>query len=244
VLCISQDQADQGAPHAIDPSVSMTAGGMPVLTFGSWSNYGDGPKLGARGGGVWAVDLDPDTLALPQELLDLCGDNFPNCFDATEPRFRNIANHRGYNSPDGYVDGNSIEGSYLFDNLNDMGYYYLFVNWFWCCRGVDSTYQIMVGRSKSKDGPFLDKNGADLADNDADTEGTVVMESNTDGYVGAGHAGILQVKGEGGKYEYVFTNHFEATPDCEGGFCRTLQATRLRFFDGWPTLMYDEPILD
>ena len=44
-----------------------------------------------------------------------------------------------------------------------QGNYYLYVNWGKCCIGVNSTYNIRVGRSKSVTGPFLDKDGKDMA---------------------------------------------------------------------------------
>jgi arabinan endo-1,5-alpha-L-arabinosidase len=37
------------------------------------------------------------------------------------------------------------------------GYFYLFVNWGACCRGVNSTYEIRAGRSREITGPYLDK---------------------------------------------------------------------------------------
>jgi arabinan endo-1,5-alpha-L-arabinosidase len=42
------------------------------------------------------------------------------------------------------------------------GYYYLFFQRGLCCRGVDSTYYVQVGRSKSVTGPYLDRDGTDL----------------------------------------------------------------------------------
>lgn len=38
-------------------------------------------------------------------------------------------------------------------------YYYLFVSFGLCCRGADSTYRVMVGRSTSITGQYLDRNG-------------------------------------------------------------------------------------
>lgn len=55
--------------------------------------------------------------------------------------------------------GSSIEGSALVKHGSS---YYLFVNYGTCCSGVDSTYNIRVGRSASPTGPFVDKNGVDL----------------------------------------------------------------------------------
>lgn len=55
--------------------------------------------------------------------------------------------------------GSSIEGSSL---IKHGSFYYLVVNYGGCCAGVDSTYNIRVGRSTSPTGPFLDKSGVDM----------------------------------------------------------------------------------
>jgi arabinan endo-1,5-alpha-L-arabinosidase len=55
--------------------------------------------------------------------------------------------------------GSSIEGSAL---TQRGSYYYLFVNYGGCCSGVNSTYDIRVGRSTSPTGPFVDRNGIDM----------------------------------------------------------------------------------
>ncbi len=39
------------------------------------------------------------------------------------------------------------------------GYYYLFVSFDLCCRGVNSTYKIMVGRATTITGPYSDRSG-------------------------------------------------------------------------------------
>ncbi len=66
-------------------------------------------------------------------------------------------------------------------------YFYLFVNWGWCCRGVRSTYNLRVGRSRDITGPYLDKDGADLRKGG----GSLLLE--TEGrFIGPGHAGVFQ----------------------------------------------------
>jgi arabinan endo-1,5-alpha-L-arabinosidase len=77
----------------------------------------------------------------------------------------------------------AIEGSYLVQN---GGFYYLFANWDNCCDGVDSTYNIRVGRSSSITGPYLDQNGVSMASGG----GTLFLES-TGRFIGPGQAGLL-----------------------------------------------------
>ena len=59
--------------------------------------------------------------------------------------------------------GSNIEASYLYKR---GGYYYLFVNNGVCCSGVNSTYNIRVGRSTSVTGPYLNRSGQNLVSND------------------------------------------------------------------------------
>jgi arabinan endo-1,5-alpha-L-arabinosidase len=66
------------------------------------------------------------------------------------------------------------------------GYYYLFVNWGRCCRGLDSTYEIRVGRSASITGPYLDKDGVDMRE-----EGGSLLLAAQGEFIGPGHVGIL-----------------------------------------------------
>jgi hypothetical protein len=95
--------------------------------------------------------------------------------------------HLAYNS--------SIEASYLWRR---GGYYYLFVNWGSCCSGVNSTYNIRVGRSTSITGPYLDQNGVNMIDEG----GTLFMQANGK-YTGPGQAAILD---EGGVFS--LTHHY------------------------------------
>ena len=72
-----------------------------------------------------------------------------------------------------------IEAPFLFRKGD---YYYLFVSWGLCCRGQDSTYKIMVGRSTDVKGPYLDKEGRKLTEGG----GSLVLEGNK-AWPGLGH---------------------------------------------------------
>lgn len=54
---------------------------------------------------------------------------------------------------------NAIEAPYL---VAHDGAYFLFVSRDACCQGLDSTYNIAVGRSESVDGPYVDRDGVPL----------------------------------------------------------------------------------
>jgi arabinan endo-1,5-alpha-L-arabinosidase len=48
--------------------------------------------------------------------------------------------------------------------LQHGDWHYLFVNHGLCCRGVESTYRVVVGRSREVEGPYLDKGGVALTE--------------------------------------------------------------------------------
>ena len=103
--------------------------------------------------------------------------------------------------------------------------YFLFVNWGSCCKGVNSTYEIRVGRSENVEGPYVDRDGKQLLDGG----GTSVLAS--DGkFIGPGHAGIV-VDGDG--EEWLSCHYYDAT---EGGASHL--AIRPLTWDaaGWPSV--------
>jgi arabinan endo-1,5-alpha-L-arabinosidase len=74
------------------------------------------------------------------------------------------------------------------------GWYYLFASATDCCRGPLTGYVVMVGRSRSPLGPFVDREGVPLNDNeesgdptDGRAGGTPVIAQNGNRWVGTGH---------------------------------------------------------
>jgi hypothetical protein len=121
---------------------------------------------------------------------------------------------------------NTTEGSCIHQR---GGYYYLFLNFGGCCSGIDSTYNIRVGRSTSVTGPYLDRNGVNMVNGG----GTMLLES-TGRFIGPGHTGIL-VEGETNWFTYHYYDANNATPGEP-----TLGLTRLYWTDdGWPALTND-----
>merc|ERR1712061_141269 len=57
----------------------------------------------------------------------------------------------------------NIEAPYIYYNA-EQDYYYLFVNWGTCCSGIDSTYNIRIGRSRNVEGPYEDQDGNRMLD--------------------------------------------------------------------------------
>jgi len=104
------------------------------------------------------------------------------------------------------------------------GFYILFVNRGICCRGVNSTYNIRIGRSQTITGPYLDKDGVDLLHGG----GTLLLD--TDGpFIGPGHANVLRETDR-----FWFSCHFYDGTD-RG---RSRLALRPLNWDpnGWPSL--------
>jgi len=106
--------------------------------------------------------------------------------------------------------------------ITHAGAYYLFVNWGLCCRGVDSTYTIHVGRASRVTGPYLDKNGVDMM-----AGGGTLFLGNEGPRIGPGQAGVFR----DGTKEWLSYHYYDAT---RNGI-PTLGIRKLAWDkDGWP----------
>lgn len=77
----------------------------------------------------------------------------------------------------------AIEAPFI---IRKNGYYFLFVSFDYCCRGAESTYKIMVGRSSQVSGPYVDKAGNQMLSGG----GTLILSS-SDRWRGPGHNAVL-----------------------------------------------------
>ena len=101
--------------------------------------------------------------------------------------------------------------------LRHGGSYYLFVSWDTCCQGVNSTYNIRVGRASSVLGPYLDRDGVPMLSGG----GTLWLASFGD-MAGPG--------GESAAGDYLAFHYY----DRARAGAPTLAIARLGWDDGWP----------
>ncbi len=116
---------------------------------------------------------------------------------------------------------NAIEAPYIHQHAE---YFYLFVNWDRCCRGVSSTYNIRIGCSKEITGPYVDKDGVDM------TKGGGTLFLSTEGpFIGPGHANIL----EDGTNHWFSCHFYDGT---QRGASKLSVRPLHWASDGWPVL--------
>lgn len=121
----------------------------------------------------------------------------------------------------------SVEAPFMI--LKD-GTYYLFVSFDQCCQGANSTYRVMVGRSESVTGPFIDRDGVPMLEG-----GGTQVTFPTDRWRGPGHNGILQEDGE----EYII---YHAYDTARGQDTPTMHIDKLVWdADGWPLPVIPTP---
>ena len=111
-------------------------------------------------------------------------------------------------------------------------YFYLFENEGTCCQGIRSTYRIMLGRSKQVSGPYLDRDGRDLADG-----GGSVFLAARGTEIGPGQLGIFR----DGKAEWYSFHYYDAT---QNGAPMTGLEKLTWDRQGWPNSGWSPPKAD
>lgn len=112
--------------------------------------------------------------------------------------------------------GASIEGASI---TRHGGYYYLFASLDYCCRGVDSDYRVVVGRSRSVTGPYVDEKKVPMLGGG----GTELLR------------GYNEFRGPGGGdvYQNLYVHHYY---DLDDSGLPKLSVRPIRWAGGWPAL--------
>lgn len=122
--------------------------------------------------------------------------------------------------PDERAGDAPIEAPFIFKK---NGYYYLFVSWDYCCRGKESTYKVVVGRSKTIIGPYLDKENKSLFEGG----GSLVIEGN-DHYAGVGHNSAYTFDGK----DYIVFHAYDLREDGQS----KLKIKEIKWENNWPVV--------
>ena len=157
---------------------------------------------GSFWGGIMMRKIEPETGMLSDEdttLYKLC----------SRPRLKEHV------TPP--VEG-AVEAPFI---IRHGKYWYLFVSYDFCCRGANSTYNIVVGRSKKITGPYVNKEGNPMSEGAASS----VLEATTPNWKGPGHCAVYH---EDGTDYLVFHAYHGQTGRSE------LKISTLSWKDGWP----------
>lgn len=156
--------------NAIDPNLIVTKKGQPYLTYGS---FWDGIQL------VKLSKKDFKTpVTKPVTIARRLGRRV-SLEEVNNPEYFEV---EGGNTIE--AGENAIEAPFIFYH---NGYYYLFVSFDYCCRGQNSTYKTVYGRSKKVEGPYVDKAGKPM-----EYGGGTLLYGPDETYFGVGHCAAYE----------------------------------------------------
>jgi arabinan endo-1,5-alpha-L-arabinosidase len=186
--------------NAIDPNLIIDNKGKPYLAFGS---FWDGLKI----------------IKLAKNRLKIEGDSIILLTIASRKKDASLVNPPSIDNNPKDAGGNAIEAPFIYKR---NGYYYLFASIDYCCKGPESTYKMIVGRSAKVTGPYLDKQGNDMRY----AGGSLVMEGDQDWY-GVGHNAVIAIDGP----DYLVYHGYDAHDEGKS----KLQIKKIKWDrSGWP----------
>ena len=189
--------------NAIDPNLIIDDEGIPYLSFGS---FWDGLKL---------VKLNPDATAPAEDLEKIST-------IASRKKSSSAHNPAAIDNNPKDAGGNAIEAPFIFKRSK---YYYLFASIDYCCKGVNSTYKMTVGRSETIPGPYLDKDGKPMTSGG----GTILLQGN-ENWFGVGHNSTYTFDGT----DYIIFHGYDASDEGKP----KLIIKKLNWDkDGWPLIV-------
>ena len=206
--------------NAIDPNLFVDQEGKAWLDFGS---FWGGIKLVRLKDNLVEVADPPDrewhTIAARERYWKL---DEREAGDAANPDLKyDLIYPKSILDLDRKTQNGAIEGAFVFQK---NGWYYLFASWDRCCNGVKSTYQMIVGRSRTSAGPYLDRKGARL---DWGGGELVLKGIPASKYAAAGHNAAYTWDG----VDYLIFHAYDKTDNGRS----KLVITKLGWDEGWPT---------
>ena len=161
--CIVASREQRDNWNAIDPNFVIDDNDQPWLV---WGSFWDGIQL---------AKLDTTMhIAKGEKPRTIARRHAPDFKPAED------------NPTSKYAGTNAIEAPFVFKH---GGWYYLFVSWDYCCRGAKSNYRVAVGRSKTVEGPYLDRNGRDMLNGG----GSLFIEGDKKAFEAAGHCAVYAI---------------------------------------------------
>ncbi|MCQ2096072.1 MAG: family 43 glycosylhydrolase [Bacteroidaceae bacterium] len=160
--------------NAIDPNLIVDQKGQPWLTYGS---FWDGIQL---------IKLSKKDFQTPVTKPVTIARRLGRKLSLTETNNEANFTIEGGNTIE--AGENAIEAPFIFYH---GGYYYMFVSFDYCCRGQNSTYKTVYGRSKKVNGPYLDRNGKEMA-----YGGGTMLYGPDEDYFGVGHNSVYEWDGK------------------------------------------------
>lgn len=121
-------------------------------------------------------------------------------------------------------DWEAVEAPFI---VHHGGYYYLFVSWDLCCRGTQSTYRTMVGRSKEITGPYMDDHEMSMMEGG----GTPLLSANNRWLGPGGESVLMQPSGD----DLIVFHAYDAHTGHPA-----LQISTIAWRDGWPHAALEE----
>ena len=185
--------------NAIDPNLVLDEKGQAWLSFGSFWSGIKMRKLDRKTGKLSSDDTN---------VYSLAGRYRPEHYDTAKPGLP--------------PDYQAIEAPFI---VRHGDYYYLFVSYDLCCRGIKSTYRTLVGRSREVTGPYVDSAGKKMTEGGA----TPLLEKNQK-WIGPGGESVLLQKDE----DIIVFHAYDAKTGIP-----SLQISTLTWAGGWPHAALD-----
>ncbi len=200
--CIVASREKRDEWNAIDPNFVIDADGNPWLT---WGSFWDGLQLAPLD-----TTLHIPAGARPQTIARRYAPNTAEKDMMANPTSK-------------FAGPNAIEAPFIYQR---GGWYYLFASWDYCCQGEKSTYRVVVGRSRSVTGPYVDRTGRQMLEGG----GTIVVEGDKTHFEAIGHCSVYDLPDGTTRY---FSHGYSTTQHGSP----ILVTRRVAWdSDGWPKL--------